>query len=121
MARPLTPQTLVYGFEPTGDPQISPAGERIVYSQTKTDRDAAKSSTHLWVSGRDGANARRLTWTGTRNHTARWSPPGDAIAFVSNRSEPNSLLLLPMDGGEAREITAHPTAITEIAWSPDGR
>ena len=121
MAHPLTPETLVYGFEPAGDPQISPDGERIVYARTQTAREASQSSTHLWVSDRDGSNARRLTWTGSRNHTARWSPSGEAIAFVSNRTEPNSLLLLPMDGGEAREITAHPTAISEIAWSPDGR
>jgi dipeptidyl aminopeptidase/acylaminoacyl peptidase len=121
MVQPLSPETLVYGFEPCADPQISPDGERIALVRAKTEREPKKSASHLWLCNRDGSGLRRITWAGSRNTNPRWSPDGSRVAFVSDRIEPNGIFVLPMDGGEARQLTAHPTTITELAWSPDGR
>jgi dipeptidyl aminopeptidase/acylaminoacyl peptidase len=121
MSAPLSPETLIYGFEPCADPQISPDGERIVFIRARTAKDAKDSGSHLWLCNRDGSGMRRITWTGKRNGNPRWSPDGTEVAFVSDRAEPNGIFVLPMDGGEAREVTKHPSPISELAWSPDGR
>lgn len=121
MDQPLSPGTLVYGFEPCADPQISPDGERIAFVRSRTERDPKQSASHIWLCKRDGSGMRRLTWAGRRNGNPRWSPDGSLLAFVSDRTEPNAIFVLPMDGGEAREVAKHETPITEITWSPDGR
>jgi dipeptidyl aminopeptidase/acylaminoacyl peptidase len=121
MAR-LTPDALVYDLVSAGDPQVSPDGRRVVYSVGRADREHDRGTSQLWLSDIDGANPRRLTWTGDRNREARWSPDGRSIAFVSDRLKGSSgLFILPLDGpGEARELTHHRTAVGHLAWSPNG-
>lgn len=122
MPTPLTPEQLVYGLRLAGDPQLSPDGSQIVYTLTMVAAESQQATSHLWVCDSDGANARRLTQSGTRNGGARWSPDGRSLAFVSERDSATLLLVLPLaDGGEAREITRHRQAINDPAWSPDGR
>ena len=81
MPTPLSPHTLVYGFELPGDPQVSPDGTCVVYSLSKTDEKTNKTGTQLWLCDIDGANARCLTSNGTRNGSARWSPDGRYVYF----------------------------------------
>jgi dipeptidyl aminopeptidase/acylaminoacyl peptidase len=123
---PITPETLVYGFANAGDPQVSPDGSRLLYAVSATDRETEKTTADLWLSGLDGAGARRLTHGGRRNGGARWSPDGATIAFVSDRSSPDhpdaksGIHLLPVGGGEARPLTGHLRPVADLAWSPDG-
>jgi dipeptidyl aminopeptidase/acylaminoacyl peptidase len=121
MTAPLTPETLVYGFTTAGSPEISPDGSRVAYVLSSTSRETAKTSSQLWLATFDGGAARRLTWSGERNHSPRWSPDGSQLLFVSDRVPANGLFVLPLEGGEARELLRHPTAISDPAWSPDGR
>ncbi len=121
MTNPLSPKTLVYGFTSAGDPQISPAGDRIVYTLAKVDPETKKVKSDIWACDVDGGNARCLTWTGERNSGARWSPDGSRIAFVSDRAGKGGIFVLDADQpGDAREITRHGQALHDLAWSPDG-
>ncbi len=128
MARPLSPETLVYGFSTAGDPQVSPDGTRVLYTLARVDRESKKPDSQLWVRDIDGGNPRRLTQAGERNGGGRWSPDGGRIAFVSNRvaggnlqSKRSGLFVLALgEGGEAREVTRHNGPIGDLAWSPDG-
>src|SRR6185312_878734 len=115
----LTPHTLIYGFTPAGDPDVSPDGSRLLYTLARTDAESKKSLSQVWVCDIDGTHARQLTSAGERNRGARWSPDGTQIAFVSDRVEASGLFVLPMTGGEARELARHPTGISDLAWSPD--
>jgi dipeptidyl aminopeptidase/acylaminoacyl peptidase len=122
MAQPLTPDTLVYGLTPAGDPQIAPDGTAIVYSLGAVNRETKKGASQVWRCDRDGGNATRLTYSGERNRGARWSPDGRAIAFVSDRVKRSGIFVLPASGGgEAREVTHHAQDIGELSWSPDGK
>jgi dipeptidyl aminopeptidase/acylaminoacyl peptidase len=121
MARPLTPETLVYGFTTADDPQIAPDGSAILYTRSKADKETQKMQGQLWLCDVDGGNQRQITWTGNRNSMGRWSPDGSQIAFVSDRVEKAGLFVLPFNGGaEAREVTRHKAGLGDIAWSPDG-
>ncbi len=120
MAQPLTPQTLVYELKQAADPQIAPDGQRIIYALTTTDPTTKNASTHLWLCDNSGKDKRQLTWSGSRNSGARWSPDGVYVAFISDRVPDAGIFLLPSDGGEARELTHHGAPISELSWSPDG-
>lgn len=121
MTRPLTPDTLVYGFTTADDPRVAPDGTRIVYTLSNADRESQKMTSALWQCDIDGGNRRQLTFTGKRNGGARWSADGSRIAFVSDRVEKNGVFILDMrSGGDAREVTRHNESIGDLAWSPDG-
>ncbi len=51
-----------------------------------------------------------------------WSPDGDAITFLSKRDgdEHTALWMIPIDGGEARRVLAHETAVRDYSFAPDG-
>ncbi len=119
-----TPERLVYGLVSADDPDITPDGSRIVYSLSTPNQETGKVTSHLWLCGVDGSNARQITQSGTRNGSARWSPDGQQIAFVSDRVEKAGIFLLPLGagsgGGDARELTRHAQGVSDLAWSPDG-
>jgi len=123
--------------------RISPDGSRIAYAvqETAPDKDGYRVS--IWLVPADGsAPARRLTLGARRDTSPRWSPDGMTLAFLSDRSgvltaggagdrptdrdagtehrSTTQVWLLPMDGGEARQLTRLPENVGELSWSPDG-
>ena len=121
MSQRLTPEVLVYDTVTAADPQLSPDGSQVVYSLARVDREQDRGTSQLWVCDVDGGRPRQLTWTGDRNREPRWSSDGRFIAFVSDRVQGSSaLLVLPMQApGEAQEVTRHRQALGHLAWSLD--
>ncbi len=105
------------------DPQISPDGRQILYTQSETDWEANRRRTHIWRVDRDGSNTTQMT-VGPQGETSpRWSPEGATIALLTRRGddEDTQIYLLANSGGEARRLTSHPTGVGSISWAPDGR
>jgi dipeptidyl aminopeptidase/acylaminoacyl peptidase len=120
MTERLTVKQLVYGLKSASDPQLSPDGEWVAYGVTTTDEETGKRNSHLWLSHRDGSEKRQLTFAGTANGGARWSPDGRSIAFISDRDEDAALYLLSLDGGDPTRLVKHRDGIAPVEWSPDG-
>ena len=70
MPGPLSPETLIYGLIANGDPQISPDGTRIAYTQSVPNGETKKMSSQVWCCGLHGESARRLTTSGEQNRGA---------------------------------------------------
>ncbi len=103
-----------------GDPQISPDGERILFSHKKVN-DKNKAITNLYTVDMEGS---LVQWTQGEQGAGhgRWSPDGGTIAFVAKREGiAPQIHLIPTSGGEARKLTnLEEGAIGEFKWSPDG-
>ena len=69
-------------LEYTGDPQISPDGNYIVYRRTGFDIMKDRSAGNLWILSADGTIHHKLTSFEGNERNARWSPNSDRIAFV---------------------------------------
>lgn len=121
--RPVTAEDLLR-FQFVGDAQVSPDGSKAVYVVTKVDGEKDGYSSAIWITDLEGAG-KPLTapWEGERlirDHSPRWSPDGERIAFVSNRTGTNQVWVMAVSGGEAKQVTKMATGVESIEWSPDG-
>jgi dipeptidyl aminopeptidase/acylaminoacyl peptidase len=103
------------------DPQVSPDGQYIAFVLRKTDLEADKGRTDLWLIGADGAGLRRLTTHPENDSNPRWAPDGKSIYFLSSRSGSSQVWRIRIDAGEAEQITNLPLDAANLLVSPDGR
>ena len=104
------------------DPQLSPDGRQVLYELAVADWEANRAISHIWRADADGGNTVQLTRGEDGETSPRWSPDGDHVAFIARRGTADTaqIHLLSSQGGEARPLTDHPTAVSRIAWSSDG-
>ena len=108
-----------------GDPQLSPDGLLIAFTVHQCNAETNITSSATWlVESKAGKTQapRQLTSAEPGKHhdvAPRWSPDGQFLAFLSDRSGSMQLYLLPLQGGEARQVSDLSQGITEYSWRPD--
>jgi dipeptidyl aminopeptidase/acylaminoacyl peptidase len=115
----------IYLFHWVADPQVSPDGSQVAYTYVGVNAKHDGYDTSLWLVPAAGGAPRQIT-AGPRDSSARWSPNGKRIAFAratekDGKPEPPQMFVLPMDGGEARQLTSLAKGAGSPEWSPDGR
>ncbi|MGM0753395.1 MAG: S9 family peptidase [Bacillota bacterium] len=110
----------LYELKAVSDPRLSPSGEEAVFVQTimceeKNEYFSTLHSIHL-----QDQTIRQWTFGEERISSPRWSPDGETIAFVSNRSGVNQLYVIHRDGGEAEQLTDYQKGVSNPVWSPCG-
>ena len=102
-------------------PQLSPDGTLAAYVSRWIDPEKNRYFSNLWLASADGEKPRRFTVGDYGDTSPRWSPDGRHIAFVSERSDSSQIWLIPVDGGEAIQLTKlEEGSLGSLAWSPDG-
>lgn len=100
---------------------LSPDGELAAYCVNKIDAKADKEYSTMFLLDIAAGETRQMTNGKAMDRGPQWSPDGKSLAFISDRGGKAQLYLLPVDGGEARELTRFQRGIGDgIAWSPDG-
>jgi tricorn protease len=74
----------------------------------------------IWVADLNAANATRITSTQAVEGHPHFSPDGKWIAFSSNRAGTEAVYVVPIEGGEAKRLTWHPSNAIVRGWSKDG-
>ncbi len=103
------------------DPQASPDGKRIVFVVSRTDLEANKRRTDLWLVAADGTGLRRLTSHDAGDSSPRWTTDGGSVLFLSTRSGSSQVWRIAVDGGEAQQVTSLPLDVSAFLPSPDGK
>ena len=76
----------------------------------------------LWRSRVDGSDRLQLTNAPVFAALPRWSPDGTQIAFMDMQAgRPWKILLIPAQGGVAKELLAENLPQVDPGWSPDGK
>ncbi len=75
----------------------------------------------LWVVGREGGDAQRLTSAIGAESNPRISPDGKWVAFTGQYDGNTDVYVMPVTGGEPRRLTWHPGADIVQGWMPDGK
>jgi tricorn protease len=75
----------------------------------------------LWIVGRGGGDARRLTSGIGKETDPFFSPDGTQVAFSGEYDGNQDVYVVPTAGGVPKRLTYHPAADTVTGWTPDGR
>ncbi|GAB3958536.1 S41 family peptidase [Spirosoma harenae] len=75
----------------------------------------------IWVSAKEGGEARRITSTAAIEENPHFSPDGQWIAFSSNRSGIAQVYVVPAQGGSPVRLTWYPAPSYPRGWTPDGK
>jgi dipeptidyl aminopeptidase/acylaminoacyl peptidase len=121
--RKITAEDL-YQFNTVTEVRISPDGKNVVYTVQRVDRKTEKKYTSLWVADSGNGESRQFTTGEQHDGSARWSPDGSQIAFLSDRGDkekPAQIYIIPFNGGEANRLTQIEGELSELSWSPDGK
>lgn len=75
----------------------------------------------IWIVGREGGNARRLTSGMGAETSPHFSPDGRLIAFTAQYGGNADVYVVPAEGGQPARLTWHPGADIAMGWTPDGK
>lgn len=115
----------VLALEVLSDVQMTPDGDRVAYVVAKghTEGDEQMARAHIWLVEANAAREPQQFTNGPRvDQHPRWNPSGDTLAFLSDREKAGCLqvMLMPSEGGEARQLTHAPGGVQTFKWSQDG-
>src|SRR5215212_3903987 len=105
-----------YRVKSLSELSLSRDGRSLVFTVTSPDLPHAKRSQRIWITEAAGGTPRELT-RGDADTGAQFSPDGRSVVFLRD----NNLWLLPLGGGEARQLTTISTGVTDPVWSDDGK
>ena len=105
---------------------ISPDGKRAVYNllttETATEANEYDSRAHVWLVDLEAQTPPRAITRGTENASQpTWSPDGKSVAFVRSIKGKFQIFVMPLDGGEAWQLTDYKHGASNPQFSPDGK
>ncbi|MDJ0756122.1 MAG: S9 family peptidase [Ardenticatenaceae bacterium] len=112
----------LYSLQQITAAKLSPDGQNAVYAVQRADRTTEKKFTNLWLVETQEGDPHQFTYGDHVDSAPAWSPDGRQIAFLSNRKDEkqSQIYVIPVGGGEARQVTDLEGQIGSFQWSPDG-
>ncbi|HTB68973.1 MAG TPA: S9 family peptidase [Steroidobacteraceae bacterium] len=122
LARPFTANDLVM-LDRVSEPRLAPDGRSVAFTLRQTDFEGNRGLKSIWKLDLTdkAAQPQRLTATGSNAWSARWSPDGKTLYFLSNRSGSDQVWSLATGLGEARQVTHLPMDVGSYRLAPDGK
>src|SRR5438552_17790168 len=111
----------LFAFRWVASPQISPDGRQAAYVLVTVNAKHDGYETSLWLVATDGASPPRRLTAGPKDGGPRWSPDGTTLAFLRSKAGRPQLHLLPLAGGEPRQLTDLTHSAPHAPMSPSGQ
>ncbi|MFN3739070.1 MAG: hypothetical protein ACK4TF_00150 [Thermodesulfovibrionales bacterium] len=105
---------LITGYGIDIDPALSPKKDKLLFVSDRS------GSPQVYIAEISGYNIKRLTYKGSYNTSARWSPSGDSFVYVGTVNGKNQIFLQRFDNDEPVQLTDKGNN-EEPSFSPDGR
>ncbi len=100
----------------------SPSGTRLLRTPSVSASHIAFAyANNIWVAERSGGAARRLTSFQGQTQFPKLSPDGQTIAFSAEYGGNTDVYTVPVEGGQPKRVTWHPSADLVQGWTPDGK
>lgn len=118
--QPLQPVD-IFSLEMTSDAQISPDGSKIVYTRRSNDIMSDTTRNSLWLIDYDGSDHVPLVTGKGSYSSARWSPDGDRLAYISSEDGESRIVVRWMDSETEVRIAPVGMGPSGLSWSHDGQ
>lgn len=103
-----------------GTPVVSPDGEWIAYTVTRTSLEDERSYTRIWMVSADGGDPIPMTRDEDSAGSPAFSPDGRWLTFTASRDGGETQVwALDRRGGEAVQLTDVEQGVSGYRWSPD--
>ncbi len=101
---------------------LSPDGNRALLLVERSDFEENQRPVRLDLVDVETGATRNLLPHRDQIAGPQWSPDGTRVSFVASAAEGDGrqVFVLPMDGGEARQVTRAPEGVNEYRWAADG-
>lgn len=113
----MIPETL-WEFGRVGGMQVSPDGNTILFTVTRYDVEANRSTRDVFSLPVAGGTPRNLTNSHFTEFNALWRPDGRKIGFLSAESGNVQLWEMNPDGSNKMQVSEIPGGITGFQYSP---
>lgn len=118
----LVPVVLAAGLVAATRATVVAQGTRLLRHPTLSRESIAfEYGGDLWVVGRTGGAARRLTATPEVETEPVFSPDGTQIAYTRTTAGNTDVYVVAAAGGEPKRLTFHPGNDRVRGWTPDGK
>ncbi|WOT03663.1 dipeptidyl-peptidase 5 [Shewanella youngdeokensis] len=98
---------------------LSQDGTKVVYAIKNVDSNG-KGSSDLYIQDLTTANVKQITQFAGTEHSVAFGPNDKSIYFVAARNGSSQLYQLPLNGGEAKQVTDFPLDVEGFKLSNDG-
>lgn len=98
-------------------PAFSSDGNRIAFST----REPNRLDADIYVSATDGTQRRNITYHPAIDTSPTWSPRGQQLAFISDRTGTPQVWIMDADGSNVQRLVTEGGHCDSPEWSPDGR
>ena len=102
------------------EPAVSPDGRWVAYTVTTADPATSRKRTDLWLVSAAGGAARRVSTDSLGGRSARWSPDGAALAYVTTRGGTPEVWVYEPATDARRQLTSLSTGADGPVWAPAG-
>lgn len=106
-----------------GSISVAPDGKKAIYSLRTTDVSEENKleydyRSHLYLT--DFQTVKQITRGAESVNSASWSPDSKQLAFARNVKGKSQIFIMPLDGGEAFQLTDSKYGASNPNWSKDG-
>ncbi|GAB4340382.1 MAG: S9 family peptidase [Calditrichia bacterium] len=106
--------------------KISPDGKWIAFTKRvprKANEKPGGAYSELYVVNTTNKEIRPFITGKVSVYAIDWRPDGKSISFLTRRGEKAKTQVweIPVDGGEARQLTHSPTSVRTYRWHPNGQ
>ncbi|CAD5285065.1 MULTISPECIES: S9 family peptidase [unclassified Imperialibacter] len=111
----------VLSLQSAGSPEISPDGKNVAFTVNSTDWEENRFDTEIWLSKNGGAPFQLTNNVKSSSTSPKWSPDGQWIAFLSDKTGKTQIQVIRLEGGESVQVTDTKGSISGFEWAPDGK
>ena len=120
MPTPIAPD-LIYRLKVASGPSLAPEGDRLAFARAWIDKEIMEARSQIVLMSFSDGETVPFT-QGKQDSSPKFSPNGQFIAFLRpDEKNRRQLWVIPVDGGEARQLTKLPGGVSEFSWSPDSK
>ena len=118
--KPFTAEDLVT-LERISSATISPDGKYVAYVVRKTDMEADRGRTDIWITRLSDNKTKQITENKAADYSPKWANDSETLYFLSTRSRSSQIWKVNIEQRRAISVTDYEVDVASFKLSPDNK